>query len=104
MNKPEISVVMVSGYVGGGEKSWRSLRGTLTALAQQDATVKVEGLLCEHKAWADSMPGGLGLVLPSMKLVLSDKAGEGWLLRGFTIRSRRRPGCLSWARLPFPCL
>jgi hypothetical protein len=57
----------------------------LTVLASQHATVNVERLLCENKACSDSVPGGLGLVLPSMKMVLSDNAGYGWLSHGFTI-------------------
>lgn len=76
MNKPEISVVIVSDYAGGGEKSWNDLRGTLTALAQQDARVNAEWLLCENKACAESMPGDFSCILPNLKRVLSDAKGS----------------------------
>ena len=76
MNQPEISVVIVSDYAGGGEKSWKDLRGTLAALAQQDARVNAEWLLCENKACAESMPGDFCCILPNLKRVLSDAKGS----------------------------
>ena len=76
MNQPEISVVIVSDYAGGGEKSWKDLRSTLTALAQQGGTVSAEWLLCENKASARSMPEDIRRMLPNLKLVLSDERGS----------------------------
>ena len=76
MNQPEISVVIVSDYAGGGEKSWKDLRSTLTALAQQDGKVNAEWLLCENKASARSMPDDIRGMLPNLKLVLSDEGGS----------------------------
>ena len=76
MNQPEISVVIVSDYAGGGEKSWKDLRSTLTALAQQDGEVSAEWLLCENKASARSMPDDIRGMLPNLKLVLSDEGGS----------------------------
>lgn len=76
MNQPEISVVIVSDYAGGGEKSWKDLRSTLTALAQQDGKVNAEWLLCENKASARSMPDDIRGMLPNLNLVLSDEGGS----------------------------
>lgn len=76
MNQPEIRVGIVSDYVGGGEKSWKDLRGTLTALAQQDATMNAERLLCENKEYAESMPSDFSRMLPKLKRVLSDAKGS----------------------------
>src|ERR1700693_4911941 len=76
MYQPEISVVIVSDYAGGGEKSWNDLRGALTALAQQDARVNAEWLLCENKACAESMPDDFSRIVPNLKRVLSDAMGS----------------------------
>ncbi|MEO5957185.1 MAG: glycosyltransferase family A protein, partial [Nitrospiraceae bacterium] len=76
MNQPEISVVIVSDYAGGGEKSWNDLRSTLTALAQQEGKVNAEWLLCENTASARSMPDDIRGMLPNLKLVLSDEGGS----------------------------
>lgn len=76
MNQPQISVVIVSDYAGGGEKSWKDLRSTLTALAQQDGEVNAEWLLCENQASAKSMPDDIRQILPDLKLVLSDARGS----------------------------
>lgn len=76
MSRPDISVIVVSDYAGGGEKSWNDLRGTLTALTQQDATVNAEWLLCENKACAKSMPDDFSRILPNLKRVLSAAKGS----------------------------
>ena len=76
MAKPEISVIVVSDYAGGGEKSWKDLRNTLTALAHQDGDIHVEWLLCENKTSARSMPGDIPRLLPNLKLVLTDDWGS----------------------------
>jgi glycosyl transferase family 2 len=76
MNQPEISVVIVCDYAGGGEKSWIDLRGTLTALARQGSTVNVEWLLCENKACVEVMPSDLRAILPNLKVVLCDSEGS----------------------------
>lgn len=76
MGQPEISVVIVSDYAGGGEKSWKDLSNTLRALGQQDGKVNAEWLLCENKASARSMPDDIRRMLPNLKLVLSDKGGS----------------------------
>lgn len=76
MNQPEISVVIVSDYAGGGKKSWNDLRGTLTALARQGSTVNVEWLLCENNACIEVMPSDLRAILPNLKVVLCDSEGS----------------------------
>ena len=86
MNQPEISVVIVSDYAGGGEKSWDDLRGTLTALARQDATVHAEWLLCENNACAGAMPSDLSIILRDLKVVLCE-SGESYELKNAGCRA-----------------
>jgi glycosyltransferase involved in cell wall biosynthesis len=76
MSQPKISVIVVSDYAAGGAKSWKDLRGTLTALAQQDVKEQVEWLLCENRAYANEIPGDFIQILPSLKLVLSEASGS----------------------------
>jgi hypothetical protein len=76
MNQPEISVVIVSDYAGGGEKSWNDLRGTLTALTQQDVTVSAGWLFCENKACTKSIPDDFSRILRNSKRVLSAAKGS----------------------------
>ena len=76
MGQPEISVVIVSAYAGGGEKSWKDLRNILMALARQEGQVKAEWLLCENEASAGSMPADIRRLLPDSKLVLSGEGGS----------------------------
>jgi hypothetical protein len=76
MYQPDISVVIVSYYAAGAAKSLNDLRGTLTALTQQDATVNAEWLLCENKACAKSMPDDFSRILPNLKRVLSGAKGS----------------------------
>jgi hypothetical protein len=76
MNRTHITVIIVSDYAGGGEKSWNDLRATLKALARQDASVKAEWLLCENKSCAETMPDDIGRILPDLKRVLSDAKGS----------------------------
>mgnify|MGYP001574370785 FL=1 len=76
MSRPDISVIVVSDYAAGAAQSWNDLRGTLTALAQQDGKVNAEWLLCENEASARSMPDDIRRMLPNLKLVLSDKGGS----------------------------
>ena len=76
MSRPDISVIVVSDYAAGAAQSWNDLRGTLTALAQQDRTVSAEWLLCENKASAQSMPDDIRRMLPNLQLVLSDEGGS----------------------------
>lgn len=76
MNKPDISVVIVSDYDGGGAKSWKDLRCVLTALAQQDGNVHAEWILCENQVSAKSMPEDIRRMLPDLKLVVADVHGS----------------------------
>ena len=76
MGQPEISVVIVSDYAGGGEKSWKDLRNTLMALARQEGQVKAEWLLCENETSVGSMPDDIRRLLPDSKLVLSGEGGS----------------------------
>lgn len=68
---PELSVVLVSDYAAGDEKSWASLRGTLTAIARQDFAGTAEFLLVEQENIAALAPPDLAQILPSLRIVKS---------------------------------
>ena len=86
MHQPEISVIIVSDYAGGGEKSWDDLRGTLTSLARQGATVRAEWLLCENNTCAGAMPSDLRTILPDLKVVLCESE-ESYELKNVGFRA-----------------
>lgn len=69
MDKPDVSVVLVADYGGGSETAWDDLRGTLTALAQQDFGGTVEILLCEDATVAHDIPADLVRIVPSIRLI-----------------------------------
>lgn len=69
--KPEVSVVVVSDYDSGGEKSWADLRKTLRGLAEQDYEGEAEFLLCESAELAGKIPADLLQILPAQHVISS---------------------------------
>ena len=55
---PAVTVMVVSDYRPGEEKSWNDLRATLAALANQDFDEPVEYLLLENRNDLEQMPVG----------------------------------------------
>jgi len=47
-DQPDVSIVIVSDYAAGGEKTWNDLRRLFEAMAKQDYAGQVEFLLCEN--------------------------------------------------------
>jgi glycosyl transferase family 2 len=71
MGQPQLSIVLVSDYAAGDETSWASLRGTLTAIAQQDYAGTAEFLLVEHEEIAAHVPADTARILPGLRIVKS---------------------------------
>jgi GT2 family glycosyltransferase len=66
---PSVSVMVVSDYRPGEEKSWRDLRSTLAALAAQDYDGSVEFILVEHDADLARMPADVVQALPGVRVI-----------------------------------
>jgi hypothetical protein len=75
-DQPVVTVVVVSDYRPGEPKSWNDLRGTLTALANQDFDEPVEYLLLENSSDLEQMPRDLPQTLPGVRVIASDARGS----------------------------
>ncbi len=75
-NEPAVTVMVVSDYRPGEQKSWDDLRGTLAALAKQDFTEPVEYLLLENSQDLEQMPESVIRSLPGVRIVPSDATGS----------------------------
>ena len=69
---PDVSIVLVSDYAGGEEKSWHDLRQTLRALAAQTYGGTYEVLLVENRAFADAIPSDLDDCFPGLRVLPVD--------------------------------
>ena len=67
---PVVSVVIVSDYAGGAEKSWNDIRVMLTALASQDFNEEAEFLLVERADLEDHIPPDLKQIISKLRIVL----------------------------------
>ena len=74
--QPAVTVMVVSDYRPGEQKSWNDLRGTLAALANQDFDEPVEYLLLENASDLEQMPGDVPQTLPGVRVVASDARGS----------------------------
>jgi hypothetical protein len=74
--KFDVSVVVVSDYAGGEQKSWDDLHVTLEALARQEFEGRAEFLLIESARAAGSMPASIAAILPGLDVVIVD--AEAW--------------------------
>jgi len=68
----DASVVVVIDYKAGGAATWKELRLTLKALAEQDFDGKIDFLLVEPRATKNSVPDDLAQSLPSLRIVYTD--------------------------------
>jgi hypothetical protein len=80
MGAPVVSVILVSDYAGGQEKSWSDIRKTLDALEAQDFRGEAEWILVEHDAWRDRFQADLMAVFPRMRVVWSASA-ESYVMK-----------------------
>lgn len=76
MHIPAVTVMVVSDYKPGEQKSWDDLRATLSALARQDFDEPVEYLLLENSHDLAAMPDDVPRTLPGVRVVSSDARGS----------------------------
>jgi hypothetical protein len=67
----DVSVIMVSDFQAGEEKSWQDMRAALDGLARQDFAGSFEVLLVEEERLVDAIPADLREVLPQLRIVAS---------------------------------
>ena len=82
------SVMVVSDYRPGEQKSWDDLRKTLGALALQDFDEPVEYLLLENTGDLEIMPADVPRVIPGIRVVASDARGS-YSLKNAGIRAAK---------------
>jgi cellulose synthase/poly-beta-1,6-N-acetylglucosamine synthase-like glycosyltransferase len=74
--QPAVTVMVVSDYRPGEQKSWNDLRATLAALATQDFDEPVEYLLLENRSDLKQMPEDVPQTLPGVRMMVSDARGS----------------------------
>jgi len=72
-SQPDISVVLTVDYDVGTEVAWRQLRDSVAALANQDFDEPFEVLYVEDKRYANQIPKDVTEILPSLRVILSDR-------------------------------
>jgi len=70
---PAVSVVLTIDYDAGSEIAWQQLRDSVAALAGQDFDEPFEVIYVEDKRYANQIPKDLTEILPSLKVILSDR-------------------------------
>lgn len=90
MSSPVISVVIVSDYAAGEEKSWDDFRQCLDGLARQDFAEPAEFLLCEWEGFRNAVPPDLAPRLPSVQLVF-EPGRTAYELKNAGVRRARAP-------------
>jgi len=69
---PFVTVVIVSDYAGGEEKSWNDLRRNLQQLSHQTYREPVEFLFVESRRFRQEVPPDLLSIVPSLKTLFID--------------------------------
>lgn len=75
-NHPLVSVLIVSDYRAGAQKSWDDMRRCLAGLAHQDFSGVVEFMLLEARECLEAMPQDLATILPGLCLIPCDLDGS----------------------------
>lgn len=73
---PVVTVIVLSDYRPGEEKTWDDLRGALAALARQDFDEPAEYLLIENSTDLKSMPEDVQGNLPGVRVISWDGYGS----------------------------
>lgn len=69
---PRLSVVVVSDYAAGGEKSWEDLRRALRAWVDQEGAPADEFILVESSRFKDQIPSDVAGMIPDMTILYID--------------------------------
>lgn len=71
-NPVKLSIIVVSDYAAGLEKSWKDIRLALRAWADQDSYPAEEFILVESTRFQGQIPNDLLKIVPHMKVLFSD--------------------------------
>ena len=72
-NKPfTLSVIVVSDYAAGEEKSWEDLRRALRAWANQEGKPAEEFILVESSRFKGQIPNDVCRMIPNMTILYID--------------------------------
>ncbi len=85
---PTMSVIVVSDYAGGEEKSWVDLRRSLRAWADQDGAAADEFILVETSRFRGHIPSDLFDIVPSMRILYCD-AESSYALKNAAVDAAR---------------
>lgn len=88
--KPDVSVIVVSDYAGGEQKSWDDIRKTFGRLSEQTFNGAVETLLVEHKHFVDQIPQDLYKLIPDL-VVIPSEHNESYLMKHLGVLVARAP-------------
>ena len=69
---PRLSVIVVSDYAAGKEKSWEDLRRALRAWVDQEGMPAEEFILVESSRYKDQVPSDLPEMVPNMTILYID--------------------------------
>ncbi|HEX7766740.1 MAG TPA: hypothetical protein VF443_08495, partial [Nitrospira sp.] len=69
---PSLSVIVVSDYAAGEEKSWEDLRRALRAWAEQEGASAEEFILVESSRFEGRIPGDVAGMIPKMRILYID--------------------------------
>ena len=69
---PSLSVIVVSDYAAGEEKSWDDLRRALWAWVEQEGTPADEFMLVESSRFKGRIPGDVAGMIPNMRILYID--------------------------------
>jgi len=84
----EVTVLIVSDYASGGDKSWGDLRRALGGLADQDFEGPHEVILVESPRCLPFLPPDLPALLPGLKVV-SGESEASYELKNDAVRHAR---------------
>jgi hypothetical protein len=73
MADSSLSVIVVSDYETGHEKTWHTERLVLEGLARQDIQEPFEVLLVENQRFQDTLPADLNEILPGLRVLFTDE-------------------------------
>ena len=69
---PRVSVIVVSDYAAGGEKSWEDLRRALRAWVDQEGAPADEFILVESLRFKGQIPSDVTEMIPNMTILYID--------------------------------